>query len=687
MAGILTLTFINANAVVDESIDLTGGGKTLTFKLVRTGEGKVTIQDTIVTQIDSFKNAFDLDYNRTTEYILSTTGTTLAIEHEDNTHFDSFVDGTHNLTTNITTVKSTTTQQLAVTLDVVYSANTVDFCDTCKAGIFFNQNVDGILVEQLNFDGSIRIEILNNPTFNSDNATVVISRDLFILFITYTLNGVDTLVTKTSPKHLTINEIEVEETAFGGRIKIETQNFIGDEESTYAIGTISGGVSDYQSSPEFFSIAPGLYQGYALDKYGCTRSKQFSISETATTLYRVPLKAFISNKMPVRIVRRDLPAGVLTASQVNMFHFEAPYPVSDKTFVHKYGVSQKPDFQFKSAYPKHTVVYAPCLVEDFESLTVDTPIEITQKTDNIQQNTFLDAQYTFNATTSRRAIYFIPGNTYNENLVVNGTHTYNHELPAFYEVGMILRLGGQGMEITDIVVEGGIEYAITSNRETGTGTGIVESIHIALEYEVFCFTLDFGSMPPYDFYVKVSFLKDNDTVDQYWSSQMIRKVEDIEITDGNFHVLEYWSESSDAEIDYSLQTSFTSLVAPTAYRGLKNIEFITPLKRIANADIDTEKLDHRVLKLDFKTIRVYETDLKAVPAEEAGAIMDILDQSEYLKIDNILYTTIGGATITHVGQYAVVKAQLALSQGGNEYNIQTKIPDLATSGFYPVKSD
>lgn len=131
MASILTLTFTK-NGVVNESIDFTGTGSLLTVKNTRSAPKQVTVQDAISRQIDRFLSAIDIDYNTRGIYTFEFTATTLSITHEDNDHFNSFVDGTHNNTTFISTSLTTNEQRIAITITNEFTPADADFCNKVK---------------------------------------------------------------------------------------------------------------------------------------------------------------------------------------------------------------------------------------------------------------------------------------------------------------------------------------------------------------------------------------------------------------------------------------------------------------------------------------------------------------------------------------------------------------------------
>lgn len=708
MASKLTLTF-TAVGVIDESIDITGTGKILTFKGTRLTSKQVTKGATIDVQITEFFNSLELDYNRELIYTITIVGVTIEIEHFDNTHFDSFVDGTHNLTATITTAKSTTSQRIVLSASAVFTEASADKCNKASCVITFSTTVNELQVFQV--QGGVNVYHINDTEFNG---TVTPSFDAFrtgwSLDIIMTVDGQPVNTESIFPPNtLELTSLVISENAYGGAVTINTKVFLGSDENLFAIVESTSIVApDYQSSPYFTSLVEGSYIAYVKDKYGCVRTEPFTINIESSTNYSLPYYFFLSGKNSVRFVNRILPSGALSANNFNFFIGEMPELIADQNFTQIYSKGQNPEIQFKSSYPRHRIRV---FTEGTGASGTQTQAEISlsQKTTNLNRIVFLEGITTWSTEFEMLMISFKPGNIYNSSGVVIGSHVFDDYLPAYYQIGVAIKINGVASIIVDIITTLGIIYAVTNisdnNPEAST---IIESVHTALPYEVFQFTLDmdfissmFNALVPeldvkiQKFYITIEAFKagasrsENEVPDEYYCSDRIQVITDVELSASKRHIIEAWNKISDSEIDY---TDWPTLVGAKLtgigiIRHLKNIEFITTMKRISSAEIDTEKLDNKLTKIDYKTIKVYELKLRPIPSEYAGQVMDTFNECEFFLIDGLFCTTIEEAGITEVGQLSKVSVKVGVIGLANELGVLSFNQgegQITGEGFYPV---
>ncbi len=706
MASKLTLTFI-AIGIADESIDYLGTGSVSTFKATRSKSRQLTIEGSasIDAQVSKFKDAFDLDYNRGKDYEVTIVGQTLEIEHIDNTHFDSFVDVTHNLTATITTGVTTTTQRTPVVVTTVFTPASADVCNKISTVVSFNQTINEVTITQ--FLGILlgTVTLFEDLTFDT---TVTPSFDAHRighpLRITVTIDGDGTYAYLSWPPFkLRIDELIVDSNGFGGLVTIITNVFVGSDENMFAISDISADeFLVYQASNQFNSITPGTYLAYCKDKYNCVKTEQFVIVTKSTGQYTVPDWFFFSGKNSIRMANRVLPDGQLTANPFNFLACEFPDQVAPNNILPFYAQSQVAQMQFKSSYDIHSVV-----IECEGKVATIEPL-ISKKTSNLNRQVYLEGITTWNATYGRLEIAFKPGDVYNSSGAVIGTHVFDDFLPAYYQVGTAIKINGEASTIGVIEIRSGVEYAITfittNNPEAST---IVESTHVALPYETYHFDVDMqlvwnifyaaevANSPLRAIFTITVKAKNTGVIvvstpwDEQYYSERVEVFHDALFSAKRAHVMEYWSETSDGDIDY---TDFIALSVATLkdnrIHHLKNLEFTRPPKRISNAEIDTEKLDNRPTKLDYKTMKVYELYLKEMPSEQAGLVMDAFDESEYIILDGMLVTTIGPTDIDNKGQLSKVTPRIVVIGLANEAGILSTGQSFSglpnADGFYPV---
>jgi|GEM_PF-2912837 len=679
MASKNTLNF-DGVGVDTEYIDINGNGLLLTFAPTRYKNGQATIAPDIASQTKEFYSSFELDYNRLDDYTVTYDETTVSIEHPDNAHFNGFVDATHNNASNISTAITTTTQRIAVTVDVTFSAHTTNKCDNVAANLLFNQTIDELRIEQ--FSPSLgAITIYDNASFNTNTVDVVLDRTRFLLYIYATVNGVEEFMFVGSPKKLTINSVDTDTTVYGGQAEINISTFIGSSETQYAlINDINGsGTPTYEDSNVFNGLAPGSYTAYAKDKYGCVRTDVFTITDEATNQFKVPLNMFVSGKNPIALYNRN--ASGLTSNQFQFFASEAPELVSDKSFKHIYAESQLTREQFRSSYPIHSASLQECNAVVPEASQNEIPLQtlnITQYTDNINRNTFLEGNITYNGVLGRLLFSFTPGNEYNANGSIIGTHSYNGTLPAWIEEGTPGIINGEYFTVQSFYEDAGVRYAVTSLTTNSTATGVtIETVHQALDYETFYFDIDFSDVGVSEFYLHLNGKKGNSR--PYYISEKIKVISDEDFSAGKWHEVKFYNTQSDTEIDY--------IENPNAKFGvtyrLKNIEYITPLIPVSSSEIETEKLDNKMKKLDYKSVDLYESNFNWLPIMEAKWLKDIFNDTEYFNIDGVTYTTVGQAELEKKGQMGVVKVKFAVVELSNEFKL---VPNSLqnTNAYYPV---
>lgn len=672
-----TLTGLPANG---ESLDITGGGKTLLFRADgRNGSGKVGISTSIAGQCKAIADAISLDYNTPEPiYTVEYDETTVSITHPVNTHFDSGTEGVSNLTQSLSTTKERST----TTVTITWNENAKDKCNKVYPNLLFSQTVESLVI----YEGST--EIYNNATFNNTTLDLEVNRGATSLIIDATVLSVTDRIAALVPAKMVLSSVEVLETGFGGNVTINTNSFIGSSENVYQVtdNTVIA-PSSYESSNVFNALTPGTYLAHVKDVYGCTKSKLFSVSDEAVTNTELKNDLYISPISSFRFADRTMQASpqlpselagvALSANPFNFLSSENPELVKYSNFSHIMATSHKRRVQFKSSYLNHNVSLVPC--GDLSGLVDDTPQIVVpqQKSDYISRNTYLEGNVSFNATYGRLAVSFTPGDEYNSSGVVIGTHPYDGILPAWYEVGTELRINGEAMVITDIVTESSVTYAITSSTTNAPETGaIIESLHLSLPYEVWEFDVDASNVPHTQFYIKVEATL-GWGVKKTYISEPVKVITDDEFSAGNYHRCLFFGSGSDGEVDYSFGIIHQRV-----------IEYFAPLKRVTNSEINSQKLDNRIVKVDYESQRVYETNFRPMPAEVGAGVIDLFNDTLNVEVDGMYCTTLQAAELEHKGQLSTPKVQLSVSGMANEFNNQNSIQGYAKESgfteFYPV---
>ena len=679
MAAILELTFTDVG-VVDETFDYTGGGDTFTFKATRRKNNQVTVATDIAAQAKEFYNAFLLDYNRVGTYTVSYTETTLTLEHPTNTHFDSFVDATHNNTSFITTAKSTTTEKNTVTVTPTFTAHTSDKCNKVACNLTFNVTINELTLTQIASAQDVPdVEVYSSASFDNTTIDVVLDRDKFILQIDTKIDGFDEETRSiNTPYYLTIRDLIVNENAAGGAVQIDTDpNMIGYADNTYAVSSgVSDESPDFQSSNTFYQLVPGSYLAHVKDDYGCERTEAFTISDEATNQYLVPPNIAISQKVSVPFLQRDLLSTALTANQYQFLPSERPdRGHTAENWEAVYAEGQNVAFQWLSSYPDHNFKIVPC--SGFDSEQEEITLSETQYSDNINRDTYLEGAVYYNSTYERLAVSFSPGDVYDSSGDVIGSHTFDDVLPNYYEEGILLIIDGEAMTITDIITDSGKEYAITdSHTNNPQASAIIQSVHEAQQYEVFGVSVDMSAYTDTTFYLKLEALSTTGSVAKTFQSYKVKVISDEAFSAGKWHYCRFYSATSDDEMIYSSNY-------PTSYRhkNTRNIPYYDYLTPVSNSEIETKKLDNEVVKIDFDSMEVYESNFEWMPLEYAKTLAKCFNDSDIIEIDNVSYTSISAAEIERKGHWGRVKVQLA--SNGSTATVNTFIPS-SSPGYYPV---
>jgi len=674
MASNIILTFgTQTGDVSNETIDVTGNGQLSTFVPTRYKSGLVTINANIAKQVYEYYNAFQLDYNRDEKYNITYDSTTVTIEHPLNAHFDSFVDGTHNTTTFITTGTGVDARPDPILLEVLdYAANTSDFCDTTLGTFGFNRDVVSLKIEQSG------VVLFEDASFNNSTKTLAVPRSSINVKVTAEASVYNTI----SPDYSEILDVDVNENSIGATVTIYANTFLHLTAHQYAIVTTLDEDPTFQASNIFTSVTEGDFYAVIKDNFNCIKYQSFSIT-TNENPFIIPKKFFISGKNSIRFANR---ATGLTSNPFNFLSWENPFAVKSSAMKNTYSKGQKFNIQFKSSYTNHTVQ----VINACGNNLVESEIFIVPqlRTDNINRNTYLEADISYSATLQRSVISFTPGNTYNSSGTVTGTHSYDGYLPAFYEEGTPLIINDNlAAVIIDTYTEAGVEYAVTNISSNIAASGVkVESIHTELPYETYDFQVNTSTIDFDLFFIRIIALKANNDTAQLYDSEVVEVIPEVDFVVSKWHIMDSWSESNDTELDAYPTPSFTDTNDLEWFSFLRNLEFHTPLVRISEADIDTQKLDNRETKIDFKSRKIYEMGLVEFPSEIAGNIADVFNEFEYHKIDGIIYTTISKADIEHKGQRAIVKVQLAVVDMSSEFGlVQQSLPGTGpANSFYPV---
>lgn len=674
MAITNTYTFTGV-AVVDETIDLLGDSMPITFKSQRYKSRQAAVAKDLAAQAAEFAEILEYDYNDLQNLAITVDGAVVTVSVEDNSYFDNYVDGTHNTTSFITFATSTTAERVSYTITPTFTAHATDTCGRVDCNLTFSQTINELRLYQFT-PGGANVEILNNSSFDNTTVDIELDRGVLILHIYSKIDGqTEEFDFVNIPNKLEMLTPSIFNSSGGGIIEIKTNTFVGWENSTYGVVKLVDPTNpekelptSWQSSPNFNGLTPGNYNAFAKDAYGCVDSISFALDDSTSTggttsAERKSYGLMISNKSDVRWALRFNSENDLSASQLALLDREMPHPLPIKRITNIKANSQKGKFQFLSNVEKHFVkIYA-----NTSSATQDPPlatecleidVDFVKTSLNIDRSTALTGNTAYLTSQGKLAVYFTSAE-------------YANILPLWYENGVELRIDGQITAIIDVIVEEGVRYAVTQLTENNPQTNItIRSIHNAKNYEVYEFDIDYSAIPYKYFFITVEGVLNftqastvkpppEDKAFILWQSESMEILPDADFAAQNFHVMEFYSTKPDAEVDYS-----------TKILHRRNVKYQRPMRRLSQGEIETVKLDNKITKIDVTTNRAYEFRFDVMSEEDAGCLMDLLNETETVKIDGVYYTTLGIAELEDKAPYSIVKCQLAITELINGFNTE-----------------
>jgi hypothetical protein len=681
MAGILTITFSDIPAE-GGNIDITGGGEITTFSQSRNTNKKVALKPDVASQAAAYAQSLEVDYNTgalSGQYTITYDATSVSIEHFDNTHFDSYT----KTATNTTAAIATTTQGSTITLVDTYAENSSDKCTTIEMTLTFTVDVGGPVVGLVvtRQTGGGLVSLYSDAAHNSNTLVLAIPREgYYATTVVATIGSTSTSFNIFPPRYiLSIDSVDVNSNPYSADVTINANTFLGSTSNVYALEENGISVPTYYNTNVFSGIVEGLYTAYVKDIYGCIKTESVTVEEGGNV---IPIKSIWVSSKNSHFFADRTNRTVTTANVKNYLSFDDPYPVKAGNFQQVYSNEQSTTTQFWSSYPRHTANFTIC-DNDPNSSDIVVSLPITQRTDNINRDSYLEGTVAYDVTYGALKVSFIPGDVYDENGNVTAQHTYDGLLPDFYEVGTFIKINNYDGVITDIITVSSVQYAITNIFDALTsGQQIIHTIYTALDYEVFEFDLDFSTLLDKTGYITINAFENTTTttVVKVFNSEFIKVISHADLVAGKWHICRFLNYNNDSEVNYTAWQDGVN-VGGTRITHLRNIEFEMPLSPITNAEIKTEKLDNQVVKLDYESMEVFESGFVGVPKLYAKSCVKMFDESEEVNTDNIKMTTIAPAELESVGQYARPKVQLALIGSGNEF--------LRTGGviktYYPVR--
>jgi hypothetical protein len=547
------------------------------FKESRLGSGQVTLP---IFEADdgihpdryfgfanvNYKNAFNLDYNSTGLFTLTT------LNGPVNSGV-GFVTIEANFSGAVFTGSSNAFVDVNIENEVVAPSFTIDTISFSQADVNPCQQV------KVNVTTSELATTILPPFTVYGNTDNPFSFDWLrgqnnILTVENSL-GVQASIALNLPMFLNIANFnfDVVNSPDGGTINVSNVNSDG-LELQYSLDNGS-----WQTSPVFSGLEVGLYTIYIKDQLGCSISKNFSVTEFG--IYSPYF--YISKSNSIRFANRISwgdSANYKTDENTLSYEVDCEIPYTE---IQQFQSADVITTQFKSNYGTNV---ATILKTDLSE--VDVPV--IKMSNNIGIKDKRDA-FKYDLGNGKTGLYFKSGNIYDYTMgLISDTHFLNGSLPEWAVIGNYFKIGSSWFLIEEILYDEAknADVLVFSNIYTGADVAvIVSSVFNRFNYEIYEFSID---MVDYiDQYIQVRI---NNTDDNF--TEIIHLSEKIWCKVKHENVLEIkYSNSSNTDIFYGT--------------GIENLirQQYTYFKGKSDEDSEVHKTDTNSILLNAD---VYEVD-------------------------------------------------------------------------------
>jgi len=433
--------------------------------------------------LQSYKDAFGVDFNPTDRFDVSTAGGVLTITaKKDNYEFYSFSSnaGVNAVITNEAQIPTFNIDSIVFTEATSNKCSDVNVEVTCSDAIL---NVTSPLVDNA----------INNAFYS-----FVWTRGATFLFSAIDSSGSVVNQSVTTPEFLLEPTIEVVNTPTGATANVSQQ--FGLAGLLYSLDDIT-----YYNSAVFPGLLPGDFIAYVKDTYGCTKSTAFTVDEFSTDVTIEEPVHFISNTNSLRFKLSEIWDNInIYKNDNNTLSYEEKallvYP-----YIQKFQNTDNITTQLKTNYDTITGAIIDCDGNE-------TPLTFIQKTDNLNKTDRRDAiGYEFED--GRYGYYFISGQTYvyadaGLNTPLSTYELYG-QLPVWGRIGQYFSLNdGAYYQIIDIVYVESIQarVMIINTSFAGSPTNVkVSAVYNVFNWDAYECDVDMASFPDQEIQVRINF--------------------------------------------------------------------------------------------------------------------------------------------------------------------------------------
>jgi len=291
------------------------------------------------------------------------------------------------------------------------------------------------------------------------------------------------IVITVQPNELSGATVTIEPT-YGTQL-IQRPNILTD--LTYSLDNINFDPGNLFSGTQLTGQADGDYTIYVKDQFGCTVSKDYTVSGSGGR------DAFfhVSKYNSISFSKDEVWDGAENGVHKNRDNVLSLTDFGKKTLYEERLILRDDDevtIQFKSNYANHDVEIQNCAGEALSQ----TPA-IVKKSNNTDLFESLDATLT-SLGDGRSALFFTSGNVYNEAGGVFGSYELQGNLPDSAIIGVSVEIVGHGVhEIRDIIYSEdlGKKIMVFNYGYNGVDAAVVmKAYYDLLPYEVYEFTVD-----------------------------------------------------------------------------------------------------------------------------------------------------------------------------------------------------
>jgi len=450
------------------------------FKALRTASREVTIPvfepddgtnpDRFLGFVNvNYKNAFNLDYNATGLFTVTTTngpvnsGVGFVVIQAN---FSGAVfTGASNIFVDVTIENEVIAAPFAIDA-ITFTPQIGEESSRCTINVATNHLATKLsqpFVTNPNTANPIIFTAYRNMTFNVEVEDV---------------NGLKVLQSVTTPAYLYIGNFtfDIVNSPSGGTLNISNVNSNG-LVLQYSLDNVT-----WQTSPIFSGLEVGSYNLYIKDQLGYFITHGFEITEFGIYTPFFYISKSNSFRFANRIGWGDS-ANYKTDENTLSHEVDCEIPYTE---IQQFQSADVITTQFKSNYQNNTAK-----IVKSDSSEVDVPV--IKKTNNIGIKDKRDA-FKYNLGSGKTGIYFTSGNVYDYTTgVASGTHFLNGLLPEWGQVGNYIQIGSAWFLIEDSFYDESksADVLVISNTYTGTDASIIiASTFNRFNYEVYEFTID-----------------------------------------------------------------------------------------------------------------------------------------------------------------------------------------------------